>query len=257
MNQRQNYPDPPGGTILLTTSGSELYGTSLGDADRDEFGVYVENPAHVTGLLTQDTIVQRSQPAGVRSGPGDLDRQVHGVRKFARLAGAGNPTVLLLLFVPPEHRIIETPEGALLLENAGLFISKQAGYRFLGYLDSQRAQMVRLSGTKHTNRPELIEKHGYDTKFAYHALRLGIQGIELMRDGVITLPMPDEDRQTMLDVRRGLHSKDEVIRWIDYLRSDLVGAIEESGLPDEPNWAGINDLCHVIYLNQWATRGSM
>jgi hypothetical protein len=28
----------------------------------------------------------------------------------------------------------------------------------------------------HTNRPELVAVHGYDTKYAMHALRLGLQG---------------------------------------------------------------------------------
>lgn len=234
-----------------------MYGTSLGDADRDEFGIYVEDPEYVTGLAVPEKIVQRTQPDGVRSGPGDLDRQVYGVRKFARLAGAGNPTVLLMLFVPPEHRIIETPESALLLENRDLFISKQAGHRFLGYLDSQRAQMLRLSGSKHTNRPELVEKHGYDTKFAYHALRLGVQGIELMRTGSISLPMRAANREWLLDVRRGKMTFDEVCEALTGLRFGLEFMIGESGLPDGPDWVGINDLCHDLYLSKWRSWGSV
>jgi uncharacterized protein len=35
----------------------------------------------------------------------------------------------------------------------------------------------------HTNRPELVAVHGYDTKYAMHALRLGLQGIELLTTG--------------------------------------------------------------------------
>ena len=42
----------------------------------------------------------------------------------------------------------------------------------------------------HTNRPELVAVHGYDTKYAMHALRLGLQGIELLTTGRITLPVP-------------------------------------------------------------------
>lgn len=251
MNDRQNDPTPPLGTILLTTSGSQLYGTSLGDADRDEMGVYVETPDHVTGLHTRDTISQRTQPDGVRSGPGDLDRKIYGVRKFARLAGNGNPTVLLMLFVPPEHRITETREGSLLLENAGLFISKRAGARFIGYLDSQREQLLTRNGTKHTNRPELVEKHGYDTKFAYHALRLGLQGIELMCSRNIELPMWAQNREVLTAVRRGEYTAHHVIEMIDMHRRRLAQVIEESGLPDEPDWTAINLLCHDLYVSAW------
>ena len=255
MNHRQNYPDPPDGTIYLTTSGSQLYGTNLDDTDRDEMGVYVETPDHVTGLHTRDTISQRTQPDGVRSGPGDLDRKVYGVRKFARLAGNGNPTVLLMLFVPPEHRITETREGTLLLENRDAFISKRAGARFIGYLDSQREQLLTRNGTKHTNRPELVEKHGYDTKFAYHALRLGLQGIELMRTGSITLPMSADHCEWLLDIRRGGATFDEVSRWLTGLRFGLECEIARTTLPDEPDWDAINRLCHEMYISAWRERG--
>lgn len=44
-----------------------------------------------------------------------------------------------------------------------------------------------------TNRPELVAEHGYDTKFAMHALRLGAQGVELLTTGRITLPVPVPD----------------------------------------------------------------
>ena len=36
----------------------------------------------------------RTQPEGVRSGPGDLDLIVYSLRKWMRLALTGNPTVL-------------------------------------------------------------------------------------------------------------------------------------------------------------------
>jgi len=46
----------------------------------------------------------------------------------------------------------------------------------------------------HTNRPGLVAIHGYDTKYAMHALRLGLQGIELRTTCRITLPTPEPDR---------------------------------------------------------------
>jgi hypothetical protein len=48
----------------------------------------------------------------------------------------------------------------------------------------------------HTNRPELVAVHGYDTKYAMHALRLGLQGIELLSTGRITLPVPNRTART-------------------------------------------------------------
>ena len=247
--------NPPDGTIYLTTSGSRLYGTNLDDTDRDEMGIYVESPDCVTGLKTLEHHVQRTQVPGVRSGPGDLDRQTYGLRKFATLAANGNPTVLLMLFVPREMQLIRTRQSDLLQENTGLFLSKQAGYRFLGYLDSQRNQLMTRNGSKHTNRPELVEKYGYDTKFAYHAVRLGLQGIELMREKTIALPMSAHDREMLLNIRRGMYSFENISRMITSIRFDLDAEIENSGLAGGPEWDSIDGLCHEIYIETWRERG--
>ena len=44
---------------------------------------------------------------------------------------------------------------------------------------------------------------GYDVKYASHALRLAYQGLEIAREGRLTLPMPDPERERVLRVKRG------------------------------------------------------
>lgn len=121
---------------------------------------------------------------------------------WARLALAGNPTVLLVLFVPDGDVVHRDPVGAELVANAHRFVSRRAAERFLGYLRAQRAGMTGESSVR-TNRPELVALHGYDTKYAMHALRLGIQGVELLSTGRITLPVPQPHRDYLRAVRRG------------------------------------------------------
>jgi hypothetical protein len=53
------------------------------------------------------------------------------------------------------------------------------------------------------NRPELVAKYGYDTKFAMHALRLGLEGIELMMHRRLTLPVAEPDLTILRAVRSG------------------------------------------------------
>lgn len=60
-----------------------------------------------------------------------------------------------------------------------------AAARFLSYLEAQKAAMTGEAGA-HSNRPELIAAHGYDTKYAMHAMRLGYRGVELLTTGCIT-----------------------------------------------------------------------
>src|SRR3954463_12108092 len=88
--------------IIRSLVGSTIHGLELvGTDDRDEMGVCIEPPDYVIGLRPFETWVHRTKPEGVRSEAGDLDLVVHSLRKYARLALKGNPTVLLLLFVKP------------------------------------------------------------------------------------------------------------------------------------------------------------
>jgi predicted nucleotidyltransferase len=129
-------------------------------------------------------------PEGVPSSPGDLDLTIYGLRKFCRLAVKGSPTVLLLLlFIEGEHLLQTTPAGAELQALAPAFLSQRNGRAFLGYLGYQRRGLL---GERHAIRTcELAREHGYDTKYAMHALRIGIQGIELLQTGRISLPVPN------------------------------------------------------------------
>jgi hypothetical protein len=102
--------------------------------------------------------------------------------------------VPLVLFVPDSEVVYRDQAGAELTANAHRFVSRLAACRYLGYLTAQKAAMTRQAGA-HTNRPELVAVHGYDTKYAMHALRLGLQGIELLTTGRITLPALDPPRR--------------------------------------------------------------
>jgi hypothetical protein len=110
--------------------------------------------------------------------------------------------VLLVLFVPDEEVVYRNEVGAELVDNAHPFVSRLDAERFLGYLNAQKAAMTGETGA-HTNRPELVAVDGYDIKYAMHALRLGLQGVELLTTGRITLPVPEPHRTYLRSIRRG------------------------------------------------------
>jgi len=251
------------GTILRVQVGSGVHGTSIsGQDDRDEMGICLEPPEFVTGVARVGDGIpfeqyQRhtvwDQPGGLanRSGAGDLDVVVYSARKWARLALAGNPTVLLLLFVPDDEVVHRDEAGAELVDNAHRFVSRLAADRFLGYLTGQRAAMTGEVGA-HTNRPELVAEHGYDTKYAMHALRLGVQGVELLSTGRITLPVPEPDRTYLRAVRAGEVELAEVVAAVDAAEQRLVALRESSTVPAEPDRAWVDAWLHRSYLAHWA-----
>jgi predicted nucleotidyltransferase len=79
------------------------------------------------GLYGFEHFVNRTQPEGVRSGPGDLDLVAYSLRKYVRLALKGHPTILLLLFVPDEHVLVRTELGEELQALRPALLSCRAG----------------------------------------------------------------------------------------------------------------------------------
>lgn len=257
------------GLILRVQVGSGTHGTAIsGQDDRDEMGICLEPQRFVTGLArvpagTESGAAQVpfeqyerhtawDRPGGLaeRSGAGDLDVIVYTARKWARLALGGNPTVLLPLFVPDEEVVFRDAAGAELTANADRFVSRLAGDRFLGYLRSQRAAMTGEKGA-HTNRPELVAVHGYDTKFAMHALRLGLQGVELLTTGRITLPIPEPDRSRLRAVRRGEVELSTVIDELDHLQDELLRLTTTGPVPDQPDHEWVDAWLHRVHLSYW------
>ena len=236
-----------GNEILCGVVGSTSHGTAVdGQDDRDEMGVFVEPPENVCGLEPCDHYIYRDQPEGVRSQPGDLDLTMYSLRKFCRLAARGNPSVILLLWLPVHVR--KTEIGAALVRMREAFISKESGERFLGYLVAQK---LKLKGERaHTvNRPELVAKYGYDTKFAMHALRLGYEGIELMTQRRLTLPVAEPNLKTLRAVRTGKINFVDALALIDDAEMRLRVLVE--GCPWTADVEGINQFMVWAHIEHW------
>ncbi|HET9970879.1 MAG TPA: nucleotidyltransferase domain-containing protein [Streptosporangiaceae bacterium] len=259
------------GLILRVQVGSGVHGTAIaGSDDRDEMGLCLEPPQFVTGLARVPNGIRGERPSvrfeqyerhtawdrpgGVanRSGVGDLDVVIYSARKWSRLALAGNPTVLLVLFVPDDEVVFRNEAGAELTANAHRFVSRLAAARYLGYLQGQQAAMTGQAGA-HTNRPELVAVHGYDTKYAMHALRLGLQGIELLTTGRITLPVPEPDREYLRSIRRGEQPLAEVLDAIAAAEARLERLRDSASIPVEPDRGWVDEWLHRSYTEFWAS----
>jgi hypothetical protein len=237
--------------ILRGIVGSTVHGLSNpGTDDRDEMGVCVEPIEYIAGLRPFEHWVFRTQREGAPSGPGNLDLTIYGLRKYCRLAVKGSPTVLLLLFIDGEHIIERTVLGAELQALAPAFVSRRAGRAFLGYVDAQRRGLV---GERHATRTrELSAEHGYDTKYAMHALRIAHQGLELLGTGWITLPIAEPERSRLREVRRGDVPLREVLDRLHEQSARLEDAMLGSSLPEEPDRDAVNRFLTDAYQRVWA-----
>lgn len=238
-------------TILRGLVGSTVHGLSVSDQDdRDEMGICVEPWEHLFGLRERfEQWVFRTQPEGARSGPGDLDLVVYSLTKWAKLALDGNPTILLLLFTPETQLTIHTDVGRELRANSDWFIGDAIYERYIGYMSQQRNRLT--NRVKMPNRPELVERFGFDTKYAGHVLRLGYQGIELAETGRLTLPMREPARSRIIDVRTGKVSEADVLAEALELESTLE-RMKTTHRLGEPNRAAVERFVIQSYMRMHA-----
>jgi len=250
----QEYRGVPAGSLIILRAlvGSTVHGTSVANTDdRDEMAIVVEPVEYRVGLKNFETTVYRTQPEGVRSGPGDLDLVIHSLNKFATLAAKGNPTILLPLYVQDKDIIHIHHFGKLLREHRSMFTSKDSGFAFLGYMEHQRQRMTGERGQMRVKRQELIDAYGFDTKYVGHVIRLAHQGIELMSTGHLSLPMKPEQAGEVVDIRTGKYTLPQVVDRARDLESDLREAIDRSEAPEHADYSLIDKTLRTVYLQSW------
>ena len=94
--------------------GSTVHGLNVNDGieDRDEMGICVEPFEDAMSLwepfeqFIYRSAAEREGRENARSTAGDLDLTIYSLRKWARLALKGNPTIMLLLFTPEEQLVL-------------------------------------------------------------------------------------------------------------------------------------------------------
>jgi hypothetical protein len=122
---------------------------------------------------------------------------------------------------------------------------------------SQHERMLGQSRRDVPNRPELVERFGWDVKYGSHALRLAYQGREIARTGALTLPMPAEERAHTLAVKRGEVPRDEVSAAIGALETEVRTLLDEgrTPLPEAVDVAAVTAWAVSAQRRHWAWGG--
>lgn len=251
-------PEPRERNVILRTHvGSEAFGTSTDASDIDLMGIFVESPQEVFGSREPiKTIVNRDQPEGVRSQPGDTDETLYSLRHFLHLALKGNPHVLTPIFVHDRFVVDSTGPGRLLRVQLPRIVASRNSYKaFVGYMSNQTRRFNKsLEGVKEGHmpeRPELVEKYGYDVKYASHILRLGYQGAEFLRSGTMTIPMEGRPLELVKVCRSGEYGVSEILTLIQEARHTLDLAYAHSTLPELPAYHDADLLSVDLHTLAW------
>lgn len=247
--QWANFPFDEHNIIHLFEGGSVLHGARLeGKSDLDVYGIFIEPSEVALGIDKFEHFITSTSDETERNTAEDVDITLYSLRRWVYLAAKGNPTALTFLFAPYTRALWWSFREDI----RKAVVCKLAARQFIGFVDGQMGRLLGTKGAgKHGQRPELIENFGYDTKAAMHAVRLMGEAAELMRTGYITFPRPQEERQTLIDVRLGKYSLDKISCFVSALRQVLDYEIEQSFLPERADRTALNTLVSKMYLEHW------
>jgi predicted nucleotidyltransferase len=260
---------PPGyvdGNIHYETEvGSVVYGTSVDTSDVDIYGFcippqYILFP-HTVGVIPGfDRNVQgfdqyqkhHIKDAQAHGGRGvEYDISIYNIVKYFRLCLDNNPNMIDSLFTPLDCVRFATPISEMVRENRKMFLHKGCWPKFKGYAMSQIQKMQNKTPSSH--RYWMIEKYGYDTKFAAHAIRLLLEAEQIFMHGDINLR---RDSDFLKSIRNGDMSKEHVIDWIGDKARVLEGIRDMSKeIPDRPREKEVKELLLNCLEEHYGTLG--
>ncbi len=222
----------PKNIIAFTTmAGSHVYNMNTPESDIDFRGVYVGSVEKYIGLnFDQKNFASVSD---------EKDSQIFELRNFLNLALKANPNALELLFVKYYERIIENDNFVPLFENADRwFLSKRLKNTYLGYATSQYNKITGVTtGKLGEARKHLVEKYGYDIKYASHAMRLLMTLKAYLVNGTFKTSPPDYAFPYLMNLKSGKFSVDEFMIQYANTLTETEFAFDRYGhrIPDEPN----------------------
>lgn len=222
--------------IFRAEVGSTSHGVTHGSNDIDQMAVYIPPLEElinfsVSGLAPEETFIFRpGLSAREPSPPGSLDRTYHSLPKFMRMLAKGTPSVLYALF--GANQVMVPGLGEMLVNTRGRWRSQALQNAYLGYMQAQRERMTGERGAAGRIRRSPEGGGEVDWKYAMHMVRLGVQGIEYLRHGVISAPSLERD--LLLSIRNGEVPLDDVIKIAESLEEQLRGI---EGLPERPEYS--------------------
>jgi uncharacterized protein len=236
-----------------TIMGSMAYGVSSDNSDMDVYGFCIPPKAEVFQHLNGEIIgfgrpIKRFEvwqqhhvlDPSAHGGKGrTYDFSIFSIVKFFHLAMENNPNMIDALFTPRACVLHSTPIAELLRENRKMFLHKGAWHKFKGYAYAQMHKMDIKSPEPGSKRAELVEKFGYDVKFAYHVVRLLDEVEQILTLGDIDLT---RDAERMKAIRRGEWTAAQVKEFFTRREKELETAYAESTLQYAPDEAKIKAL---------------
>jgi len=233
--------------------GSVAYGVSTDTSDMDVYGfcippkniVFPHLNGEIMGFGKQHERFEQWQQHHIKdiSAKKEYDFSIYSIVKYFQLCMQNNPNMIDSLFVPRRCILHSTAVGELVRENRKLFLHKGAWHKFKGYAYSQVHKMKTKSPEEDSTRYEMVQKYGYDLKFAYHVVRLLNEIEQILIEHDLDL---ERNREQLKSIRRGEWTQEQIINYFETREKELEGLYTSSTLqhsPDEEKIKGLMLQC--------------
>lgn len=231
--------------------GSTAYGVSRDNSDLDIYGfaipprdqVFPHLQGHIYGFDQEFKPFAQFQQHHIRhadalGGKGrEYDLTIYSIIKYFRLLTDCNPNIIDTLFVPRHCVVYSTALGEMVRENRHLFLHKGCWSTFKGYAYAQMHKM--RTKEPEGKRAELVNRFGYDVKFAYHVVRLLNEVEQLMAEETLEL---DRNAEQLKAIRRGDWSQKQVENYFFDKEKQLEQLYLQCRLPVSANTPAIKQL---------------
>jgi hypothetical protein len=198
--------------------GSRAFGLATEESDTDRRGIYLP-PAELHWSLY-------GVPEQLEN---DANQEAYWeLQKFLVMALKGNPNVLECLYTP----LVEfaSPLAQELLAMRDAFLSRIVYATYNGYVMSQFKRI----------EADLRNQGRIKPKHVMHLIRLLLSGIHVLREGFVPVDV-GEHRERLFAIKREELPWDEVEAWRMDLHRKFDRALEESCLPERPDYERANE----------------
>lgn len=249
--KKRNLIVPPqhvlDGIQYETQMGSVAYGVSGSDSDIDIYGfsippkelVFPHLSGEILGFGKQIKRFEQYQQHHIKdsSNGKEYDISIYSVVKYFQLLMDNNPNIIDSLFTPTRCVLYCTQIGELVRENRKLFLHKGSWFKFKGYSFSQLHKLK--TKNPEGKRKDIIDKYGYDTKFAYHIVRLLNEIEQILIEEDLDL---ERNNEQLKSIKRGEWSEQEIIEYFNKKEKELESLYTNSKLRHSPDEQKIKQL---------------
>jgi predicted nucleotidyltransferase len=234
----------PNNTQYEVIMGSMAYGVSTDYSDLDIYGfaippiglVFPHLEGEIPGFGRQIQRFDQYQEhhiedASARGGKGqEYDFSIYGIVKYFKEAMAGAPNLIDSLFVPQNCILHATHIGQMVREHRHLFLHKGLWHSYKGYAFQQMKKIKTKNPVG--KRVEMVEKFGFDVKYAYHLVRLLNEIEQILTEHDLDLL---RNREQLKAIRRGDWSQQDIEDYFAQKERDLETMYTESEIPWGPD----------------------